>query len=71
MLATLPAEQTHISLTLVELEALLGQALPVTAKTVSSYWRSGSVAETNWLACGFTAHVNRRTHTITFVRQEP
>jgi len=71
VLATLPAEQTQLAFTLDELEAVLGEPLPASAATLTSnYWYGGSVAETNWLACGFTAHINRRMRTITFVRQE-
>jgi len=69
-LVALPAGETRLTFTLAELEALLGQPLPATAKAACGYWYSGSVAESNWLACGFTVHVNRRTHTLTFVRQE-
>ena len=70
-LTALPAEQTSLTFTFAELEHLLGRALPLSAKVSTSYWNGGSVAESNWLAWGFAGRLSRRTHTITFLRQEP
>jgi len=70
-LAALPAEQTSLTVTFAELEELLGQPLAPSAKTSTTYWSGGSVAESNWLTWGFTGHLWRNMHTITFRRQPP
>jgi hypothetical protein len=68
-LLTLPAEQGFVRLTLAEIERIIGQALPLTARTRHGYWRDTPMAQRSWLSIGFSARLNLHDGgSVTFTR---
>ncbi|HZQ35873.1 MAG TPA: hypothetical protein VFD32_08070 [Dehalococcoidia bacterium] len=68
-LAGVPATETHVWLTLNEIEALTGAALPAAA-TRAAYWSRGHAhARETWLRHGFVASLDRRAAAVCFARR--
>jgi hypothetical protein len=67
-LAALPPAQQTVTLTMAELEQLLGCSLPASAWS-RTYWRSSHVARSTWQARGFSARLDYRPWQVTFTRQ--
>jgi hypothetical protein len=68
-LAGVPATETHVWLTLNEIEALTGAALPAAA-TRAAYWSRGHAqARETWLRHGFVARLDRRAAAVCFTRR--
>jgi hypothetical protein len=67
-LEQLPACQTSVRLTFAEIEAVIGAPLPVSARTVRSYWVDHTMARLNWRRRGFRAELDRASGAVTFTR---
>lgn len=66
-LAQLPAEQQSVSLTLPEIEALIGSPLARGAWT-AMFWSHGPISRTGWGDTGFLARLRRPGHRVEFMR---
>jgi hypothetical protein len=70
-LQALPADQQNARLSFAEIEALIGERLPVSARTTGTFWIGHRMAEQNWRRVGFRARVDRHDATaVTFTRVE-
>jgi len=67
-LAALPVDQVTVCLSLTEIEALLATPLSVSARTVTFFWTSSSVALRNWRRSGFSGRLDRANGAVTFTR---
>jgi hypothetical protein len=66
-LAALPADHADTTLTLAEIEALIGDQLPASAWT-QGFWSSSDVARHNWGRAGFRGRLNRPNKSVRFTR---
>ena len=63
-----PADTSMITVTLQELEALMGGCLPESA-SLPAFWAAGIIAEGTWKRCGFVARLDASAGSVTFARQ--
>ena len=63
-----PAGRDMITVTLQELETVMGGRLPESA-WLPGFWAGGIIAEGTWKRCGFLARLDPSTGSVTFVRQ--
>ena len=68
-LLTLPADRPVVALSLIEIEDLVGAALPSRASS-SGYWTGRGYAAAAIRAAGFKAQLDQATHTVTFERSQ-
>ena len=58
LLTALPATDAQVTLTFIEIEAMLGGPLPSNSWT-RQFWSDSDTARANWQAAGFTASLTR------------
>jgi hypothetical protein len=69
-LDALPADQLDATLTLAEIEDLIGDRLPTSA-WLRAFWARSGTAQRAWQRVGFHAELDRLDKRVTFTRGQP
>ena len=69
-LQALAADQDTVTLALTEVEAVIGAALPPSART-PGFWSGGGSVLLQFQRAGWRAALDRQRDTVTFTRSQP